>query len=70
MAFRLICMSVSPEIQYHVISLSTLDEVWTKLEVLFGIKEDCEECMQEIDKTKPTENPPEEQDSQFEETFA
>jgi hypothetical protein len=63
MAFRLICMSVSLEIQSHVVSLSTPDEVWTKLEVLFGIKEDCEECMSKIDKTKPTKNPPEEQAS-------
>jgi hypothetical protein len=71
MAFRLIYMFVSPEIQYHVedLSLSTPDEVWTKLEVLFRIKEDCEECMQDIDKTKPTENPLEEQASQFEETL-
>jgi hypothetical protein len=56
MAFRLICMSMFLlEIQYHVEeSLSTPDEVWTKLEVLFRIKEYCEECMQDIDKTKPT----------------
>jgi hypothetical protein len=70
MAFELICMFVSLEIQYHVISLSTLDEVWTKLEVLFGIKENFEECMQEINKTKPTKNPLEEQSFQFEETSA
>jgi hypothetical protein len=64
-------MFVSPELQYHVedSSLSTPDELWTKLEVLFRIKEYCEECMQEIDKTKPTENPLEEQASQFEETL-
>jgi hypothetical protein len=53
MALGLICMSVSPELQYHVeeLSLSTPDELWTKLEVLFRIKKYCEECMQEIDKT-------------------
>jgi len=66
MAFRIICMYVSSEIQYHVISLSTPDEAWIKLEVLFRIKEDCEECMQDIDKTKPMK----EQASNFEETFA
>jgi hypothetical protein len=48
MAFRLINIFVSPEIQYYVISLSTPDEVWTKLEVLFGIKEDCEEWMEDV----------------------
>jgi len=70
MDFELICMFVSPKIQYHVISLSTPDEVWTKLEVLFEIKEYCEERMHDIDKTKPAKKPPEEQASQFEETFA
>jgi hypothetical protein len=53
------------EIQLHVVSLSTPDEVWTKLEVLFGIKEYCEECMPENAKTKPQENPLEEQASQL-----
>jgi hypothetical protein len=59
MAFRLIYMSVSSKIQYHVedLSLSTPDKVWTKLEVLFRIKEYFEEYMQDIDKTKPIEKP-------------
>jgi len=72
MALRLICMSVSPELQYHVeeLSLSTPNELWTKLEARFRIKKDWEECMQEIDKTMPIENPPEEQASLFEGTFA
>jgi hypothetical protein len=69
MALRLICISISPELQYHVEeeSLSTLDELWTRLEVLFGNKEDCEDCMQKVDKIEPTENPLEDQASQFEE---
>jgi len=57
MDFRLICMSFSPKIQLHVVSLSNPDEVWTKLEVLFGIKEYCEECMPENAKIKLAENP-------------
>jgi hypothetical protein len=68
MALGCICLSISPKIQYHVESLSTPDELWTRLEVLFGNKEDCEDCMQEIEKIEPAENPPEDQASQFEET--
>jgi hypothetical protein len=47
MALELICVSISPELQYHVEeeSLSTLDKLWTRLEVLFGNKEYCEDCM-------------------------
>jgi len=56
MDLRLICMLVSLELQYHVEDslLSTPDKLWTKLEVLFGIKEVCEECMPNNSKTKPT----------------
>jgi hypothetical protein len=61
--FRLIFMSISPEIQYNVISLSTPNEVWTKLEVLFGINKYCEECLQYIDKTNLVEMPTQEQAS-------
>jgi hypothetical protein len=59
MALGLICMSISPKLQYHVEeeSLSTLNELWTRLEVLFGNKEGCEDCMQKIDKIEPTGNP-------------
>jgi hypothetical protein len=41
------------------------------LEIIFRIKQYCEECMQEIDKTKPTENPSRECASQepHEETY-
>jgi hypothetical protein len=59
-------LSTFPEIQYHVedLSLSIPEKVQTKLEFLFKNKEYCEECMQEIDKKKPIENPPEEHASQ------
>jgi hypothetical protein len=63
MGFRLIILFVSLERQFHVESLLTPDEVWTKLEVLFGIKEEREEFMMENAKTNPVENPPEEQAS-------
>jgi len=65
MDFRVIYVFVSPEIQLHVVSLSTPNEVWSKLEVLFWIKEDCEEFMLENAKTNPAEKPPEEQASQL-----
>jgi hypothetical protein len=61
MGFRLMCMFVSPEIKLHVVLLSTPNEVWTKLEVLFRIKEDCEERRPENMKTKPIEKKPIEQ---------
>jgi hypothetical protein len=48
--------SISPKNKYHVESLSTPDEAWTKMEVLFGHKEYCEDCMNEIDKIEITKN--------------
>jgi hypothetical protein len=48
---------ISPKLLFHVESFTTLDEVWTKLEVLFGKKDDREECMLENAKTNPIENP-------------
>jgi hypothetical protein len=70
MTLKLISMFVSPELQYHVEeeSLSTPDELWTRLEVLFRNKENWEDCMQKIDKIELAENPPEDQASQFEES--
>jgi len=65
MEFRLICMLISLELLLHVESFSTLGEVWTKLEVLFGNKDDHEECMSKNAKTNPTENPPEEKSSRL-----
>jgi hypothetical protein len=72
MDLRLICMSISPELQYHVKdeSISTMNELWTILEVLFKNKEDCEDCMQKIDKKYLAEKPLEDQASQFEDTSA
>jgi hypothetical protein len=63
MAIEYICMSVSPELfhQVYVESQdSTPNELWTKLEVLFGNKKD---CMQKVDKIELVEKPLEDQSS-------
>jgi hypothetical protein len=60
MALRIICMSISSKLQYHVDeeSLSTLDDLWTILKVIFENKEDCEYCMQVFEKIETSKNPP------------
>jgi hypothetical protein len=71
MAIGCIFWSMSPKILHQVYDESqdsTPNEIWTKLEVRFGNKEDCEDYMQETDKIEPTKNPLEEKASQFEET--
>jgi hypothetical protein len=58
---------ISLEILHQVCDVSqefTPNELWTRLEVLFGNKE---ECMQNADKTENVENPLEDKSSQFEE---
>jgi hypothetical protein len=48
MAIGFIFLSISPEILHQVYDDSqelTPNELWTRLEVLFGNKEDCEDCM-------------------------
>jgi len=69
MALGFICISISPELQNHVEeeSLSTPEELWTALEVLFRNKKYFEDCMQNIDKIEPVENPLEDQAAHFEE---
>jgi hypothetical protein len=45
-------MSVSPELFHQVYEESqgsTPNELWTRLEVLFGNKEYCEDFMQEVE---------------------
>jgi hypothetical protein len=68
MALGCICLYISHEIHYHVESLSTPDEAWIKLEVIFGLKEDCEQGMHKIKGTTPIEKPSKYQASQFKET--
>ena len=61
-------MSISPEILHQVCDVTqefTPNELWTRLEVLFGNKE---ECMKNVDKIENVENPLEDKSSQFEET--
>jgi hypothetical protein len=71
MAIGFICLSISPEILHQVCDVTqefTPNELWTRLEVLFGNKEDCEDCMQGIGKIEPEEKPSEDQASYYEES--
>jgi hypothetical protein len=67
MAIGWILLFISSEILHQVYDDSqkfTPNELWRKLEVLFGNKE---ECMQNVDKIENVENPLEDKSSQFEE---
>jgi hypothetical protein len=71
MAIGSIGMYVSPEIFHQVYEESqgsTPNELWTRLEVLFGNKEYCEYFMQEVEQIEPEENPSEDQASYYEES--
>jgi hypothetical protein len=71
MAIGCIFLSISPEIFHQVYDESqdsTPNELWTRLEVLFGNKEYCEDFMQEIEKIDPEEKPSEDQASYSEES--
>jgi hypothetical protein len=71
MAIGCIFWSISPEILHQVYDESrdsTPNELWTRLEVLFGNKEYCEDFMQEIEKIDPEEKPSEDQASYSEES--
>jgi hypothetical protein len=71
MAIGFIFLSISPEILHKVYEESkesTPNELWNRLEVLFGNKEDCENCMQGIGKIYPEEKPLEDQASYYEES--
>jgi hypothetical protein len=64
-------LSISPEILHQVYDdsqESTPNELWTRLEVLFGNKEDCEDFMQEVEQIEPEEKPSEDQASYYEES--
>jgi ppGpp synthetase/RelA/SpoT-type nucleotidyltranferase len=63
-AIKSIGMSVSPELFHQVYEESqglTPNELWTRLEVLFGTKEYCEDFMQEVEQIEPEEKPSEDQ---------
>jgi hypothetical protein len=71
MAIGSIDMSVSPELFHQVYEESqglTPNELWTRLEVLFGNKEYCEDFMQEVEQIEPEEKPSEDQASYYEES--
>ena len=64
MAIGFIFLSISQEILHQVYDdsqESTPNELWTRLEVLFGNKEDCEDFMQEVEQIEPEEKPSEDQ---------
>jgi hypothetical protein len=71
MAIGFICMSISREILHQVCDVMeefTPNELWTRLKVLFGNKEDFEDCMQGIGKIDPEEKPSEDQAFYYEES--
>jgi hypothetical protein len=71
MAIGSISMSISPELFHQLYEESqglTPNELWTRLEVLFGNKEYCEYFMQEVEQIEPEENPLEDQASYYEES--
>jgi hypothetical protein len=71
MAIGSIDMFVSPELFHQVYEESqglTPNELWTRLEVLFGNKEYCEDFMQEVEQIEPGEKPSEDQASYYEES--
>jgi hypothetical protein len=71
MAIGSIGMSVSPELFHQVYEESqgsTPNELWTRLEVLFGNKEYCEYFMKEVKQIEPEEKPSEDQASYYEES--
>jgi hypothetical protein len=67
MAIGCILYFISPEILHQVYDDSqefTPNDLWSRLEVLFGNKE---ECMENVDKIENVEKPLEDKSSQFEE---
>jgi hypothetical protein len=71
MAIGCILYFISPEIIHQVYDDSqefTPNDLWRRLEVLFGNKEDCENFMQRIGKIGPKEKPSEDQASYYEES--
>jgi hypothetical protein len=35
-AYDLLCLSMSPELMFHIEACTTLDDIWMKLEDIFG----------------------------------
>jgi hypothetical protein len=71
MAIGFIYLSIAPKILHKVCDVTqelTPNELWTRLEVLFGNKEDCEDCMQGVEHIEPEEKPSKDQASYYEES--
>jgi hypothetical protein len=71
MAIESIGMSVSPKLFHQVYEESqglTPNELWTRLEVVFGNKEYCEYFMQEVEQIELEEKPLKDQVSYYEES--
>jgi hypothetical protein len=71
MAIGCMLYFISPKILHQVYDdsqKSTPNELWTRLEVLFETKEDCEDFMQEVEQIEPEENPSKDQASYYEES--
>jgi hypothetical protein len=72
MSIRCIIWFISPEILHQVYDdsqESTPNELWTRLEVLFRNKEDCEYFMQEVEQIDPEEKPSRDQTFYSEESY-
>ena len=39
-AYGFLCLSISPDLLFHLDCLTTLNQVWTKLESLFGVQDE------------------------------
>ena len=39
-AYGLLCLSISPDLLFHLYGLTTPNKVWTKLESLFGVQDE------------------------------
>jgi hypothetical protein len=48
-AYDLLCVSMSPEIMFHIEACTTPDEIWTKLEDLFGKQDEMRGHMLEVE---------------------
>ena len=48
-AYDLLCVSMSPELLFHVETCITLDEIWTKIESLFGKQDEMRGHMLEVE---------------------
>ena len=48
-AYGLLCLSISPDLLFHLDSLTTPNQVWTKLESLFGVQDELRAHQLEIE---------------------